>query len=72
MEINDDLEVDIENKYVRNKKNTKFSIEEAIYILKRKDFSDEVENIAIDNLIEKINEYSERINYLAKISGLLS
>lgn len=50
--VNENLEIDIENKYIRYKKNTKFTIEEALYILKRKDFCDEVENIAIKCLEE--------------------
>lgn len=48
----EDLEIDIENKYVKNKQNTKFTIAEALYILKRKDFCDEVEDIAIKCLEE--------------------
>jgi hypothetical protein len=58
MKINEDIEIDIENKYLKNKKNTVFTIEEAIYILKRKDFCDEVEDIAIDRIIKYIKEES--------------
>lgn len=54
LERNDKLETDIENKYIKYKENVKFTTEEAIYILKRKDFCDEVENIAINRLIEEI------------------
>lgn len=50
--VNENLEIYIENKYIKDKKNTKFTIAEALYILKRKDFCDEVENIAIKCLEE--------------------
>ena len=53
-DINEELETSIENKYVKYKENVKFTIEEAIYILKRKDFCDEVEDIAIERLIIEI------------------
>lgn len=33
MEINEDIELDIENKYIKNNRNTIFTIEEAIEIL---------------------------------------
>lgn len=56
MEINEDLELDIENKYIKYKEATQFSINEIIYILRRRDYSDEVENIAIDNLINRYFE----------------
>lgn len=56
MEINEDLELDIENKYIKYKEATQFSINEIIYILRRRDYSDEVENIAIDNLIKRYFE----------------
>ena len=59
IEINDKLETDIENKYIKYKENVKFTTEEAIYILKRKDFCDEVENIAIENLIQENKELKE-------------
>lgn len=36
IEINDKLEIDIENKYIKYKENVKFTTEEAIYILKEK------------------------------------
>jgi hypothetical protein len=62
VEINDKLETDIENKYIKYKENVKFTTEEAIYILKRKDFCDEVENIAIENLIKENKDLKERIN----------
>ena len=64
IEINDKLETDIENKYIKYKENVKFTTEEAIYILKRKDFCDEVENIAINRLIEEITATS-------KIAGII-
>ena len=64
IEINDKLETDIENKYIKDKENVKFTTEEAIYILKRKDFCDEVENIAINRLIEEITATS-------KIAGII-
>ena len=56
MEINEDLELDIENKYIKYKEATQFSINEIIYILRSRDYSDEVENIAIDNLINRYFE----------------
>lgn len=62
IEINDKLETDIENKYIKYKENVKFTTEEAIYILKRKDFCDEVENIAIENLIQENKELKEKLN----------
>lgn len=61
IEINDKLETDIENKYIKYKENVKFTTEEAIYILKRKDFCDEVENIAIENLIKENKELKEKM-----------
>lgn len=57
---NDDLEIDIENKYLKYKENVKFTTEEAIYILKRKDFIDEVEYIALENLIQENKELKEK------------
>ncbi len=70
IEINNKLETDIENKYIKYKENVKFTTEEAIYILKRKDFCDEVENIAIENLIQENKELKEKtdkaINMLEK------
>lgn len=73
IEINGELEMNIENKYIKYKENVKFTAEEAIYILKRKDFCDEVENIAIENLIQENKELKEEttenqdyIKYLQK------
>lgn len=60
IEINDKLETDIENKYIKFKENVKLTTEEAIYILKRKDFCDEVENIAIENLIQENKKLEEK------------
>lgn len=60
IEINDKLETDIENKYIKYKENVKLTTEEAIYILKRKDFCDEVENIAIENLIKENKELKDK------------
>jgi len=64
IEINDKLEADIENKYIKFKEDVKFTTEEAIYILKRKDFCDEIENIAIENLIQENKELKEKVNVL--------
>lgn len=55
MKVNDELEIDIENKYVNK---VVFTLEESIYILKRKDFCDEVEDMALDRLIKYIKEES--------------
>ena len=55
MEVNDELEIDIENKYMNK---VVFTLEESIYILKRKDFCDEVEDMALDRLIKYIKEES--------------
>lgn len=66
IEINDKLETDIENKYIKFKENLKLTTEEAIYILKRKDFCDEVENIAIENLIQENKELKEKIEEYEK------
>lgn len=65
IEINDKLETDIENKYIKYKENVKFTTEEAIYILKRKNFCDEVENIAIENLIKENKELKEKYKRLS-------
>lgn len=55
MEVNDELEIDIENKYMNK---VAFTLEESIYILKQKDFLDEVEDMALDRLIKYIKEES--------------
>lgn len=64
MDIDDTLEIDIENKYINDKEKTKFTIEEAIYILKRKDFCDEVENIAIQTLLLELEKKDNTIALL--------
>ena len=46
------IEIDIENKYIRNKEKTKFTIAECFHILKSKYYCDEVEDIAINCLKE--------------------
>ena len=61
IEINDKLETDIENKYIKYKENVKLTTEEAIYILKRKDFCDEVENIALENILKENKELKEKV-----------
>ena len=66
IEINDKLETDIENKYIKFKENVKLTTEEAIYILKRKDFCDEIENIAIENLIKENKELREKDIHITK------
>lgn len=58
MELEEQLEIDIENKYIKNKENTEFTIEEVLYILKRKYFCDEVEDMAINRIIKYIKEES--------------
>ena len=63
MDIDDTLEIDIENKYINDKEKTKFTIEEAIYILKRKDFCDEVENIAIQTLLSELEKNNKIYNF---------
>lgn len=70
IEINDKLEIDIENKYIKFKENVKFTTEEAIYILKRKDFCDEVENIAINRLIEEITKLNAEKESLENYVGM--
>lgn len=70
IEINDKLETDIENKYIKFKENVKFTTEEAIYILKRKDFNDEVENIAIKRLIEEITALNAEKEDLENYVGM--
>ena len=66
MDIDDTLEIDIENKYINDKEKTKFTIEEAIYILKRKNFCDEVENIAIQTLLSELEKKDKIIDLMAE------
>lgn len=71
MELEEQLEIDIENKYIKNKENTEFTIEEVLYILKRKYFCDEVEDMAINRIIKYIKEESIPIAKIRDVQRLI-
>ena len=69
MNIDEKLEESIENKYMKNdkvKNKMELTIEESVYILKRKDFNMYVENRAIETLLTAYEKEKEKNKLLEK------
>ena len=75
MNIDEKLEESIENKYMKNDKDKnkmELTIEESVYILKRKDFNMYVENRAIETLLTAYEKEKEKNKELEKMLNLKS
>lgn len=69
MNIDEKLEESIENKYMQDdkgKNKMELTIEESVYILKRKDFNTYVENKAIETVINNYLKEKARADKLEK------
>lgn len=69
MNEDNNLEESIDNKYVlynKAKKNLSLTIEESIYILKRKDFRDDLEDIAVETVLNELEKKDKIINLMAE------
>lgn len=69
MNIEEKLEESIENKYMKNdkgKNKMELTIEESVYILKRRDFNAYVEDIAIETLLTAYEKEKEKNKELEK------
>lgn len=67
MNVDNNLEESIENKYVlynKAKKNLSLTIEESIYILKRKYFRDDLENIAVEMILNELKMKDDQIDFI--------
>ena len=67
MKINTDLEISIENKFIKSdraKKQMKLTIEESIYILKIKEFNTDVEDQAVETILNELKNQQKEIEEL--------
>ena len=69
MNIVENLEESIENKFMQDdkgKKKMKLTVGESIYILKRKDFNAYVEDQAIETILNELEKKDKIINLMAE------